>query len=166
VIALVLKRVEANVTTTGRRLWVVLSIGLFFAALVATCAGSPAKPAAAPPHRAYEPSNLPPRATYNAPAGPVVAAASAFVTAWASHQPMASWYPRVSTLATARFAIDLKSTDPANVPASKVTGGGALLASTDGATQVYVPTDAGPVTVTLIPAGSHWLVDGVERQSG
>jgi hypothetical protein len=144
-----------------RRLWGFLGAGLFLVALVASCAGSPAKPAAAPSPRAYEPSNLPPRSTYSAPAGPTVAAAAAFVEAWASHQPTASWYPRVSTLSTARFAIGLKSTDPANVPATKVTGGGALLASTDGATQVYVPTDAGPVTVTLVSDGSHWLADGV-----
>jgi len=148
------------------RLWPVLGAGLTFVAVVASCAGSPAKPATAPSPRAYEPSNLPPRPTYNAPAGPVVAAASAFVEAWASHQPMGSWYPRVSTLATTRFATGLKSTDPANVPASRVTGPGALLASTDGATQVFVPTDAGQVIVTLVPAGSHWLADGVERQLG
>jgi hypothetical protein len=149
-----------------RRLWGVLGTGLFFVALVASCAGSPAKPAAVPLHRDYEPSNLPPRATYNAPAGPVGAAAAAFVTAWGSHQPMASWYPRVSTLSTARLAIGLKSTDPANVPASRVTGPGALLATTAGTTQVFVPTDAGQVIVTLVPAGSHWLVDGVEKQLG
>ncbi|HEX8973316.1 hypothetical protein [Oryzihumus sp.] len=56
----------------------------------------------------------------------------------------------------------LSSTDPAQVPASTVTGEAKLLRTTVTSEVVEVPTNGGPVAVTLHAAGGRWKVTDIE----
>jgi hypothetical protein len=88
--------------------------------------------------------------------------ASAFVAAWASHQPYATWYTAVTPYATAGFADALATIDPSRVPATKITGPVKVTdTGASGTTSAAVPTDGGTVSVTLVQSGSTWLVSDV-----
>jgi hypothetical protein len=85
--------------------------------------------------------------------------ALAFTRAWADHaKPPAQWLAGVSRYADPEFATQLKSTDPRNVPASKVTGAPHPVAVYYASATVEVPTDAGTEAVELVSDGRTWLV--------
>jgi hypothetical protein len=87
------------------------------------------------------------------------ATALAFTQAWADHaRPAAQWLAAVSRYADPEFAAQLRSTDPANVPASKVTGAPHPVAVYFASASVEVPTDAGTVVVALVSDGRTWRV--------
>lgn len=89
--------------------------------------------------------------------------ADAFTKAWADHnRPAADWWARVSKYADPEFAAQLKSTDPANVPASKVTGPPHPVAVYYASASVEVPTDAGIVIVEVVNNGHTWLVTDIQ----
>ena len=50
----------------------------------------------------------------------------------------------------------LASTDPAQVPADRVTGDARLVSSARASATVVVPTDGGDVQVTLAAVGGSW----------
>jgi hypothetical protein len=82
-----------------------------------------------------------------------------FVHAWAHpglDQPV--WYAGVRNLTTPAYAHMLATVDPANVPAHLVTGALVVRTSTSQELIADVPTDAGIVRVTALPAGRRWLV--------
>jgi hypothetical protein len=88
-----------------------------------------------------------------------VQVALAFTQAWADHvKPAAQWLAAVSRYADPEFAAQLKSTDPANVPASRVTGPPSATSVFYASASVEVPTDAGVVVVQLISDGHTWRV--------
>jgi hypothetical protein len=98
------------------------------------------------------------------PDGPQKAAsiALAFTRAWADHaRPAAQWWQAVSRYADPEFAAQLRSTDPKNVPASKVTGAAHPLSVFFASASVEVPTDAGPVVVELVSDGHLWQVTDI-----
>jgi hypothetical protein len=85
--------------------------------------------------------------------------ALAFTQAWADHtKPAAQWLAAVSRYADPEFAAQLKSTDPRNVPASKVTGAPHPVSVYFASASVEVPTDAGLVVVELVSDGHVWRV--------
>jgi hypothetical protein len=85
--------------------------------------------------------------------------ALAFTRAWADHaKPAPQWLAGVSRYADPEFATQLKSTDPRNVPASKVTGAPHPVAVYYASASVEVPTDAGMVVVELVSDGHAWRV--------
>jgi hypothetical protein len=91
--------------------------------------------------------------------GPRQAAAMAlaFTQAWADHsKPAAQWLSDVSRYADPEFAGQLASTDPRNVPATKVTGAPHPVAVYFASASVEVPTDAGTVVVELVSDGHAW----------
>jgi len=74
----------------------------------------------------------------------------------------AAWWSGLAPLLSAGAAVAYHGTDPANVPARRVTGGGELGArSSPYLARVRVPTDVGGYTVLLSRAGedSPWLVE-------
>lgn len=97
-------------------------------------------------------------------------AATTAMTAFARpHLGYDSWWAALEPLMTYQAAVDYAGTDPANVPASKVTGPAVV---TD-ATSVYlalvaVPTDVGRYTVLLVrtDGDSPWLVQRLEPPEG
>ncbi len=87
------------------------------------------------------------------------ATALAFTQAWADHnRPAAQWLAGVSRYADPEFAAQLQSTDPRNVPASKVTGAPHPVAVYFASASVEVPTDAGTVVIELVSDGRTWRV--------
>ncbi len=92
----------------------------------------------------------------------VVEAAQAAMTAFARPglDPQ-TWWAELAPLLTQQGQQDYAYVDPANVPASAVTGAGSLVQDTSAyAAVVEIPTDAGVYALTLTRADAHspWLV--------
>lgn len=98
------------------------------------------------------------------PAGPdsavrAAAVALAFTRAWADHdKPATLWLAGVTRYADPEFAAQLKSTDPANVPASRVIGQPRPVSVFYASAAFEVPTDSGIVIVQLVSDGRTWRV--------
>jgi len=111
------------------------------------------------------PSTTP--ATSAVPAAPtnesVTRLATAFAQAWSSSgRSQQEWNGGIRPFVTPALAAGLAQTDPARVPATKVTGEAVLLTGSATSTQVKVPTDGGSIVVTLRRASSGpWLVSDV-----
>lgn len=85
------------------------------------------------------------------------AAAFAFVRAWSSDGASRdAWYAAMERWASPELLRSLASTDPAQVPADRVTGGARLVSSARTSATVVVPTDGGDVLVTLSASGGGW----------
>lgn len=84
------------------------------------------------------------------------AVASAFVRAWSSDGSRDAWYAAMGPWASPELLRSLASTDPAQVPADRVTGDGRLISSAKSSATVLVPTDGGDVLVTLTASGGAW----------
>lgn len=90
------------------------------------------------------------------------AAAVAFVDGWARPglaEPQ--WLAALQPLATASYANLLADEEPWSVMAHRVTGPPSGHGDLGGAT-VTVPTDAGPVLVTVVHVRTSWLVANVQ----
>ncbi len=84
--------------------------------------------------------------------------ATKFVSVWARpDQPAMSWLAALTPLTTASFRESLSGSDPARVPASKVTGAARGQQSGSRAL-VTVPTDAGALEVSVVREGGQWKV--------
>ncbi len=92
----------------------------------------------------------------------VVEAAQAAMTAFARPGlEFEAWWGELAPLLTQQGQQDYAYVDPANVPATTVTGAGSLVDDTSAyAAGVEVPTDAGVYTLTLTRTDAHgpWLV--------
>ena len=90
-----------------------------------------------------------------APVGSAAAAAASrvatdYATAWARPGlPAQTWWRGVAAYAEPGYAELLRSVEPANVPAGRVTGAGHVVRAAAGLVVVDVPTDAGTCRVTV-----------------
>lgn len=85
------------------------------------------------------------------------AVASAFVRAWSSDGASRdAWHAGMEPWASPELLRALASTDPAQVPADRVTGDARLISSAKTSATVLVPTDGGDVLVTLTASGGGW----------
>lgn len=76
--------------------------------------------------------------------------ATAFAKAWSSStRSQQEWTRGIQPFVTPALAAGLAQTDPARVPATKVTGEAALVTASATSGQVKVPTDGGSILVTL-----------------
>ncbi|MFI0796620.1 hypothetical protein ACH4OY_28630 [Micromonospora rubida] len=104
----------------------------------------------------------------DAPASPdpaAVAAATRFVRAWARPGlPADRWLAGVQPLAIPAYAELLTTVNPANVPASRVTGPGWVSSALTARMVVDIPTDAGVLRVTVVRSGHRWLVATIGRR--
>ena len=89
--------------------------------------------------------------------------ATAFAQAWSSSgRSQQEWTRGIQPFVTPALAAGLAQTDPARVPATKVTGEAVLLTASATSAQVRVPTDGGSIVVTLKRAASGpWQVSDV-----
>ena len=94
-----------------------------------------------------------------------VAAATAAVTAFARLSlPEQQWWTELLPLLSQKGAVAYEGTLPSNIPVTTVTGAAVVLdASTDVATLVEVPTDAGAYIVTLVRGSTDepWLAERI-----
>ncbi|MEU1842265.1 hypothetical protein [Micromonospora sediminicola] len=97
-----------------------------------------------------------------APVAGAAPAAAAFATAWARPRlDAASWLKGVTPLCVPRFAAQLRTVDPANLPASRITGRPeATHPVRDGGGQFAIPTDRGTLLVSVADVEGRWLVTG------
>jgi hypothetical protein len=86
-----------------------------------------------------------------------VSVAEAFVTAWAhTTGGETAWLAGMKPWATAALVGSLTGTDPAQVPASRVTGDAALTSTEGSSASVSVPTDGGRIAVGLVSQAGGW----------
>jgi hypothetical protein len=114
----------------------------------------------APATRATSPTSAVPVAPANES---VTRLATAFAQAWSSSgRSQQEWTRGIQPFATPALAAGLAKTDPARVPATKVTGEAVLLSASAASARVKVPTDGGSIAVTLSRASSGpWQVSDV-----
>lgn len=98
-------------------------------------------------------------------------AARDFVRRWArpaQDTPRDAWMNGVVPYVAPEARVELKSIDPRNVPASKVTGKATVRSRTGSVATVRVPTDADPIDVTLLRQRDtgQWLVSRWEPATG
>lgn len=89
--------------------------------------------------------------------------ATAFAQAWClSARSQQEWTRGIQPFVTPALAAGLAQTDPARVPATKVTGEASLVTASATSAQVNVPTDGGSILVTLRRSSSGpWQVSDV-----
>ncbi|MCX5068201.1 hypothetical protein OOJ91_20380 [Micromonospora lupini] len=97
-----------------------------------------------------------------APVAEAAPAAAAFATAWARPGlDAARWLEGVAPLCVPRFAERMRTVDPANLPASRITGRPrATYPVRDGGGQFAISTDRGTLLVSVADIKGRWLVTG------
>ena len=90
-------------------------------------------------------------------AGSPVAVATAFVTAWSTTtHGETPWLTGMKPWGTQSLISSLTGTDPAQVPATRVTGDAALKSIKGATATVSVPTDGGRIAVGLVNQSGTW----------
>ncbi|WP_031467916.1 hypothetical protein [Sciscionella sediminilitoris] len=133
-------------------------------------------PVAAPSVQVSQPSMdvsaLPDRITETSPPASAppdphaIAVAEQWAKAWVNHpQGVTSqqWLAGLKPFTTPEYLSQMQSIDPANVPASKVTGPGKAAQSYAASVNVTVPTDGGELRITVIKAPQGWLVADYDK---
>lgn len=89
--------------------------------------------------------------------------ATAFAQAWSyTARSQQAWVRGIRPYVTPALAVGLAQTDPARVPATRVTGEAVLLTASATSAQVRVPTDGGSIVVTLRQAPhGPWLISEI-----
>jgi hypothetical protein len=93
--------------------------------------------------------------------------AYAFASAWADHRDVSAkqWHDRLLPHSTESLADKLADTDPAVIPAERVTGKPALVPISERLAEVRVATDSGELRLRLVAPQGRWLVDAVDWQA-
>ncbi|CRK61837.1 FIG01033472: hypothetical protein [Alloactinosynnema sp. L-07] len=129
-------------------------------------------PGAAPAPTAA-PTSLPTRLTSpppppsSAPAAPqALDTATRWAHAWVDHPEGTSveqWLNRLRPHTTEEYLAVMAKVDPANVPATKVTGPPVAKLSFEKSVEAEVPTDGGVLRITVIRTDQGWRVANYER---
>lgn len=92
------------------------------------------------------------------------AVAYTFASAWVNHTNVTAkaWHDRLVPNATKSLSDELADTDPADVPASRVTGRPELVPVGEGLVDAVVKVDSGKLTLRLVAPDGKWLVDGID----
>ena len=92
------------------------------------------------------------------------AVAYTFASAWVNHKNVTAkaWHDRLVPNATKSLSDELAHTDPADVPASRVTGRPELVPVGEGLVDAVVTVDSGKLTLRLVAPDGKWLVDGID----
>ncbi len=110
-----------------------------------------------------------PEAGTDTQAGAVTAAKKVVVTFGQPTLDAAGWLQQMTPLLSPTGYEAYTATDPAEIPVTRVTGTGRVLAaSTDVSLIVEVPTDAGPynVTLTRTDVSAPWLAERIRPAQG
>ncbi|MFC7550308.1 hypothetical protein [Plantactinospora sp. GCM10030261] len=94
---------------------------------------------------------------------PPESVARSFATAWLRRDlPADRWHTGLAPYATSTLAGRLGETDPAGVPAERLTGYPVLTPQTADLVQVSMPVDTGILHLQLVDADGAWRVDAVD----
>ncbi|MCW2639850.1 MAG: hypothetical protein JWP76_2156 [Dactylosporangium sp.] len=90
--------------------------------------------------------------------------ATNFMRAWLNHAGVTpeQWRAGFAKYATSALRDKLKDTDPAGVPALRMTGPVAIQSRADRFVEASLPVDSGTVRLRLLATNGRWLVDGVD----
>lgn len=90
--------------------------------------------------------------------------ATKFTNAWLHHTGVsqAQWAAGVNVYATSHLTNQLKGTDPAGVPADRITGDFVQINFSPSYVQYSVSTDSGTLTLYLQADKGRWLVSGID----
>ncbi|MEJ3655709.1 hypothetical protein WEH80_22320 [Actinomycetes bacterium KLBMP 9759] len=119
-------------------------------------------PTALPPVRDLQPTTLP------ASQAPPVAldVATRWTTAWLrppEGTPVQQWLDGLRPMTTDEYLGVLSGVDPANIPATRVTGPPRPVRVAGSSVRVEVPTDALTLLVLVVDTGSGWRVAGYDK---
>jgi hypothetical protein len=94
------------------------------------------------------------------------AVATDFLKAWLVHDGVTPerWRASFARYATPALREKLKNTDPAGVPATRMTGAVLLQARGPAYVEAAIPVDSGTVRLRLLATNGRWLVDGIDWQ--
>jgi hypothetical protein len=115
--------------------------------------------------RLTEPS---PSSLTAAPPDAVLEVATKWAMAWVNHPDgitTEAWLSALRPLSTEEQITTMETVDPANVPASAVTGAAVATANRGSSVVVAVPTDGGALRVELIATPQGWRVSSYEPGS-
>jgi hypothetical protein len=91
------------------------------------------------------------------------AVAERFLAAWLKHDVAGEqWRQSLSPYATDTLLGKLKETDPAGVPADRLTGSVTIVSHDVTFVQANAPVDSGTVRLSVVAKDGRWLVDGVD----
>ena len=134
------------------------------AALAASAAAvAPPEPVLLPPVPELEPTTLPVSA---APAA-ALQVASRWARAWLrppDGTTAARWLDGLRSTTTDEYLGVLAGVDPANIPATKVTGAAEAVSVAPRSLRVQVPTDALTLVITVVDTDTGWRVSGYDRE--
>lgn len=119
-------------------------------------------PTALPPVSELQPTTLP---VSRAPAA-ALSVAARWTGAWvrpADGTPAQQWLEGLRSTTTEEYLGVLSAVDPANIPATRVTGEPRAVQVSPRSVQVQVPTDALNLVVLVIDTESGWRVAGYDR---
>ena len=120
-------------------------------------------PALLPPVQELEPTTLPVSA---APAA-ALQVASRWARAWVrppDGTTAARWLDGLRSTTTDEYLGVLAGVDPANIPATKVTGAAKAVTVAPRSLRVQVPTDTLTLVITVVDTDSGWRVSGYDRE--
>lgn len=94
--------------------------------------------------------------------------ATKFATAWLHHTgvTMQQWWSGLKPYATEALLAKLKDTDPAGVPAERITGPAQVQNRDVSFVDVAIPLNSGLLRLRLLATNGRWLVDGVDWERG
>jgi hypothetical protein len=121
------------------------------------------EPALLPPVPELEPTTLPVSA---APAA-ALQVASRWARAWVrppEGTTSARWLDGLRSTTTDEYLGVLSGVDPANIPATRVTGAAKALTVSPRSLRVEVPTDALTLLITVVDTDTGWRVSGYDRE--
>ena len=120
-------------------------------------------------------SNLPTRLsaplatpTTAAPNGDAVRVAKEWAAAWVDHPAGITsdqWLAKLKPFTTEEYLPVMASVDPANVPATKVTGEPQVGTSYTSSVQLTIPTDGPKLSITVVNTNAGWRVADYDQAS-
>ncbi len=119
-------------------------------------------PTVLPPVPALTPSSLP----LSAAPSPALSVAARWAAAWVDHPqgvPPQRWVDGLRPYTTEEYLGVLSGVDPANIPATRVTGEPRAVRVAARSVQVEVPTNALTLVVLVVATEDGWRVAGYDR---
>ncbi len=120
-------------------------------------------------------SNLPTRLsaplatpTTAAPNGDAVRVAKEWAAAWVDHPAGITsdqWLAKLKPFTTEEYLPVMASVDPANIPATKVTGEPVVGTSYTSSVQLTIPTDGPKLAITVVNTNAGWRVADYDQAS-
>jgi hypothetical protein len=110
----------------------------------------------------------PPPPSTSPGAAPPEQVAADFTRAWLHHDGVTGdqWRQGLTKYATKALLDKLKNTDPAGVPAQRMTGPVKLQDEAASFVIAVVPVDSGTLTLHLLATNGRWQVDTVDWERG